>query len=391
MNMVLDQSGSMSDSCKMDQAKDAAHIFLREVINIGNNRVEITSFDDDVYLRREFTDDYDLLSSAVDFLSPMGGTALYDALYSALLRTNDQTGARCVVAFTDGLENSSRYNYDDVIRLSALTGIPVYLIGVGRDIDERELNALAIDTGGRYYNADTTNLSAALSGIYQDIYEYQHSMYAVRYTSSFTNLREQFRTVELKSKPTAGYAGVADREYTPNASESIEDERSAAEDLIIVAPPEPADLQLFFNSASASSTRHPYKDISYGALNAIDGDLNTAWVEGPSGPGIGEFIILSADRTQTLSEIHIWNGYFKSEDLYYKNNSIKTLRVSLNEFGSGSPWESFEVELRQDPSGPQIIKLDRPRQVKLVELTILDVYLGSADSEDTCISEVEFY
>jgi hypothetical protein len=265
----------------------------------------------------------------------------------------------------------------------------VYLIGVGRDIDEATLNTLAIDTGGRYYNADTTDLSAALSGIYQDIYNYQRSMYSVKYISSFTNLQEQFRTIELKSKPTAGYAGVAGREYTPGASEDIEEERAAAEDLIIVAPPEAAAPPVF-DYVNASSTRAAYKDITYGAYNAVDGDLDTAWVEGVAGSGIGETIAFSASSPQTVSEIHIWNGYFKSEDLYYKNNSIKTLRVVLDP-GSGLSADSFDISLRQDSSGAQVIDFGREMTVQYLELTIVEVYAGSADIEDTCISEVKFF
>jgi VWFA-related protein len=384
MNMVLDQSGSMADYDKMGQAISAAHIFLREVMELESNRIEIASFDDNVYLRQEFTDDYDALANAIDALEPMGGTALYDAIYSALLRTSDLLGARCVVVFTDGMENSSQYGYDDVIRLSTLAGIPVYVIGIGHDIDETSLRNIASGTGGRYYNAAAEDLRAALSEIYLDIYEYQRSMYAVKYTSSFADLRDKFRTIELKSKPTDGYAGTAGREYTPNASESIEDEKSAAEDLIIVAPPKPVYAQPIFDYISASSVRNAYKDITYVAENAIDGDTNTAWVEGAAGAGIGEWIEFSANRPQTVTEIRIMNGYFKSEDLYYKNNSIRRLLISADGI-------SMESTLLQDPGGEQVISFAQPIETTTLRLTILDVYAGNADFEDTCISEISIF
>jgi VWFA-related protein len=386
MNMVLDQSGSMSDYDKMDRAMSAAHIFLREITELGKNRVEISSFDDNVYLRREFTDDYDMLANAINALEPTGGTALYDAIYATLLRTSDlATGARCVVVFTDGIENSSGHSYEDVIRLSMLTGIPVYVIGIGRDIDETALRSIADGTGGRYYNANTEDLSEALSGIYMDIYEYQRSMYTVRYKSSFADLRDRLRTVELKSKPTAGYDGLANREYTPNASETVEEEKSEAKDLIIVAPPETTTAPPAFDSVRASSVRKQYKDITYVAANAIDGDFETAWVEGVGGAGLGEWIEFRSNSPQTVREIHIMNGYAKTEDLYHKNNSIKRLQISTD------GGVLLEWELSKDPVNMQVIALGSPVKTNSIRLTILEIYTGTSDIEDTCISEIQIF
>ena len=55
-----------------------------------------------------------LLDSAVDALDTTGDTALYDALYWALQRTNLKSGSRVVIAFTDGEENDSAYSQSDV-------------------------------------------------------------------------------------------------------------------------------------------------------------------------------------------------------------------------------------------------------------------------------------
>ena len=130
INLVLDQSASMDSSGKMENAKSAARSFISEITSSGTNYAEITSFDDDVYNVQPFTNDAALLNSAVESLRPTGDTALYDALYWAVQRTNMKTGSRVVIAFTDGMENDSVYTRSDVEEISRLTGIPVYLVAV---------------------------------------------------------------------------------------------------------------------------------------------------------------------------------------------------------------------------------------------------------------------
>ena len=109
-----------------------------------------------------FTSSATLLNSAIDAVSPTGETALYDALYWALQRTNLKSGSRVVIAFTDGEENSSHYSLNDVITLSQQTGIPVYIVGVGGDVNRSSLQSLASSCNGTYYDAASDDLAQAL-------------------------------------------------------------------------------------------------------------------------------------------------------------------------------------------------------------------------------------
>lgn len=215
INLVLDQSGSMDSSGKMGNAKTAAHAFIDEITGGGANFAEITSFDDYVYNVQPFTDDAVLLDSAVDSLRPDGETALYDALYWALQRTNMKSGSRVVIAFTDGAENASRYSLSDVEELSRLTGIPVYLVGIGDSIETQDLSALAAACNGRYYDASTDDLAQALQDIYASIYADQRSLYRLTYTSSFDEQTDAFRTVKVVSADGSPYSGSAESSYMP--------------------------------------------------------------------------------------------------------------------------------------------------------------------------------
>ncbi|HIS40364.1 MAG TPA: YARHG domain-containing protein [Candidatus Aphodovivens avistercoris] len=215
LNLVLDQSGSMGNSGMMGNAKAAAHAFIDQLSQGGANFAEITSFDDYVYNVQPFTDNAALLDSAVDALRPNGETALYDALYWALQRTNLKSGSRVVIAFTDGAENASSYTLSDVEELSKLTGIPVYLVGIGDSIDVAELEELAAACNGRYYDASTDDLAQALEEIYAAIYADQRSLFRLTYTSAFDGDTDRFRTVRLEAADGSGYAGSAESSYMP--------------------------------------------------------------------------------------------------------------------------------------------------------------------------------
>lgn len=215
INLVVDQSGSMSSEGKMGNAKAAAHAFIDEITASGTNNAEITSFDDRVYNRQPFTSNAVLLDSAVDALSTDGDTALYDALYWALQRTNLKSGSRVVIAFTDGEENTSSYSESDVVELSRLTGIPVYLVGIGDEVDAASLRSLATSCNGQYYDASTADLAQALQGIYESIYADQRSMYRVVYTSTFEGETSAYRTIRLVCTDSSAFQGAAESSYMP--------------------------------------------------------------------------------------------------------------------------------------------------------------------------------
>lgn len=153
-----------------------------------------------------------------------------------------------------------------------------------------------------------------------------------------------------------------------------------------VAPPE-------FLRVAASSEKAQMGNVSYLADYVQDGDFQTAWCEGVSGPGLGEWIEFSADDLQTVCGFSIVNGYNKyvdAENLYYKNNAVKKLTVITDEFTRSYflPW---------DESHRQEIFFEHEIQTATIRFRIDEVYYGSssglpdADDEDTLISELRIY
>lgn len=216
-NLVLDRSGSMQGS-KMIEAKDAVLNFINEISKLNKDSIEIASFNDHVYLNQEFSADYELIKKTVQSIRTDGQTALYDAIYSALLRVEKRSGAKCVVVFTDGQENASSYSKEDVLKLAALVNTPVYIIGIGNDVAASELSYLASEMLGQYYFVDVLNLESLLSQVYADIYRRQRNRYAIQYTVPDTNDPTAPRSIEINGQNLLSLSAGSQRKYIPKAN-----------------------------------------------------------------------------------------------------------------------------------------------------------------------------
>lgn len=135
-------------------------------------------------------------------------------------------------------------------------------------------------------------------------------------------------------------------------------------------------------SARASSSRADYRGISYLPTQTLDGSMLTAWIEGVPGPGQGEWIQFDFNREVNLKLIHIAPGYFKSAEVWAKNNRLAEATL---EFSDGTTRQvTFSDEMSE-----QVIDLGGIRTTS-VRIIIGDVHLGSTDSEDTAISQIAF-
>ena len=215
INLVMDESGSMSSSNKLTNARTAANAFIDEMNTSAGTSAEVTGFSDNVFSMQPFTQDKTLLHSAVNSTRTMGQTALNDALYWAIQRTNSKSGSRVVIAFTDGEENASHYKESDVKDLSKRTGIPVYLVGVGSSVNSSSLKSLAEACNGSYFSVGTSSLSTELKDIYSKIYANQNAMCKIVYTSSYENDKTSYRSVNVCMKEGDTELAQTKTQYMP--------------------------------------------------------------------------------------------------------------------------------------------------------------------------------
>lgn len=210
VSLALDRSSSLDDE-DMRKIKNATNTFLSKLQFASGDKAEIVSFDTNVMQMCMFTNNKDNLINGVNSMHPYGLTACYDAIIRSIQNASVQNGARCVIVFTDGDDTKSRSSVDDVIKLAKAKSVPVYTIGVGRQLQESRLRRIANETGGTYHHIDDIS---SMSRVYDEIYKDQKNLYQVKYTSDASIPQDGERRI-IAMISGGGYQGTCDRTYTP--------------------------------------------------------------------------------------------------------------------------------------------------------------------------------
>lgn len=133
-------------------------------------------------------------------------------------------------------------------------------------------------------------------------------------------------------------------------------------------------------ATKASSTLTAQGSKSYSVTNLHDGDPMTAWVEGVSGYGIGEWFEVEAGAVNT-----IYNGY-QSTPLNWRNNSrVKRFKVSLNDSVLCYLDLTDEMGAQRFDLGLEWFGFDHRRTFRF---EIVEVYKGDK-YDDVAISHVD--
>jgi len=210
INMVADISGSMY-GYPLEYAKSMMSSFLNRVQFSIGDMVELTGFSDGVYTLKSFTNNAQELQMEIGNLDTGSSTALYDALFASVNTTAVQSGAKCVIAFTDGMDNFSRCTPDDVINASQRYNVPVFIVGVGDYLDNADLRRIAESTGGSYYNVYNFE---DIGSLYDDIYRQQKQLYLVEYETGIPINEVSDRMIEINVQ-TREYGGKTEHQFKP--------------------------------------------------------------------------------------------------------------------------------------------------------------------------------
>lgn len=137
-------------------------------------------------------------------------------------------------------------------------------------------------------------------------------------------------------------------------------------------------------NATASSTLIE-QNYSHLPQNVLDNNLSTAWVEGVSGLGEGQWIkIATNDNSKmNLSVIEFDLGYQapESPDLLDKNSMPSKIHIEC---------ENGYTQIVEFYSYNDIAVLDSVQETSWVKFTILEVAKG-IEFDDTCISEIRLF
>lgn len=118
-------------------------------------------------------------------------------------------------------------------------------------------------------------------------------------------------------------------------------------------------------------------------LLVLDGDPATAWVEGETGPGLGQWIMarFMEPGGYEVHRVGVLPGYAKG-DLFRQYNRVKSATLHF----SDGTTQKIELE---DKQAMQFFEID-PIRTAFVKLVIDAVYPGDL-FDDTCISEMEIH
>ncbi|REJ85538.1 MAG: VWA domain-containing protein [Acidobacteria bacterium] len=149
------------------------------------DRVALLSFSDRVTVDQALTRDLAALERSIASLRPLGGTALYDAVLTAVREVGGSGSGGAVIVLSDGRDENSRFTLDEVVAAARRQGVLIYTIGLrsgeaAGGVDP-VLETLASQSGGRFYELFD---AAALGRIYEQIRVELAGHYLLSYTPS---------------------------------------------------------------------------------------------------------------------------------------------------------------------------------------------------------------
>ncbi len=201
--LLVDASSSIRERFKFEQ--ESSIEFFSQIIRPKFDKAMVVGFDSTSEVTQDFTDQTELLGRGVQMLRPGGGTALYDALYSAcrdkLAKTDPGiTVRRAVVLLSDGDDNQSHSTREEAIEMALRAEVVVYAISTNVSGSERDgykvLKRIAEATGGRvffpFHIEDVANYFA-------EIQDELRSQYAIAYKPTAFAFDGRFRTIDISA------------------------------------------------------------------------------------------------------------------------------------------------------------------------------------------------
>ena len=213
VGIMIDASTSIRQRFQFEQS--AAVQFLQQVVRPPSDMAFVMGFDVKPYVTQKYTNDQDLLEAGITKLRPGGGTALFDAVYTAcndqLLKVPNAQGAvrKALIVISDGDDNQSRAYPDDAIKMCQRAETIIYAISTNvspsRGRGDDVLKKMAEATGGyAFFPKRIEDMSQS----FHDIEEELRSQYSLAYRPADFKIDGSFRSI---------YLIALDRRYTVRA------------------------------------------------------------------------------------------------------------------------------------------------------------------------------
>ncbi|MFC5862613.1 VWA domain-containing protein [Acidicapsa dinghuensis] len=215
VGILIDASTSIRSRFQFEQ--QASNEFLLQVLRSRKDRAFVMGFDVTPTIMQDWTDNLDALQTGVTKLRPGGGTALFDAVYTAcrdkLLGAErfQEPVRRAIVVISDGNDNQSRAYAEDAIKECQRAETIIYAISTNwtpsRGRGDDVLQKMARATGGRAFFPPSVD---EMGVGFQSIEDELRSQYDLTYTPADFKADGSFRTI---------YLFALDRRYQVRARE----------------------------------------------------------------------------------------------------------------------------------------------------------------------------
>jgi VWFA-related protein len=229
VGMLMDTSGS--EYYMLSGEKEAGSRFLARVMRKGDLAM-VMSFDTDVDLLADFTDDRGMLNRAINRAqinapsggmiaqgplpsSGTGGTNFYDAVYLAAHdKLSSEAGRKAIIVLTDAEDTGSKLSLQDAIEAAQRTDTVVHILLVAADGgDQTVAKRLTDETGGRMIVVRSEkNLEQAFDQISEEL----RSQYTVGYSPSNKKHDGSYRKIKMEMKDKEYSVLTRRGYYAPN-------------------------------------------------------------------------------------------------------------------------------------------------------------------------------
>ena len=186
VGIVIDSSTSIRTRFQFEQ--QSAIEFLLEILKARSDRAFVMGFDVTPTVTQEWTNNIDALETGVNRLRPGGGTAMYDAVYTAcrdklLTERGPEPVRKAMVLISDGNDNVSHVYQDEAIKMCQRADTIIYAISTNwtpsRGKGDDALTKIAEETGGQVFFPPSVEEMSNYSHV---IEEALRSQYAMVYT-----------------------------------------------------------------------------------------------------------------------------------------------------------------------------------------------------------------
>jgi VWFA-related protein len=204
--LALDASDSVSGE-RLAHLRQAAAAVLRDLRD--QDHAALVTFSHAIVIHGGLTRDRPSLEAALSRVEPEGGTAIVDAVQSAIVLGESDAGRALVLVFSDGVDTASWLTQPELLKTTRRSDAVIY--GVTARASTRLLRELTDETGGSLLDvASTADLQAAFGTVLDEF----RSRYLVSYTPTGVpatgwhtldvKVRDR-RGVRVKARP--GYLG----------------------------------------------------------------------------------------------------------------------------------------------------------------------------------------